>query len=117
MACVSIVSIGVLLTYVIILGRCPRGDKCSGIHDIHRTAICQSVLRGITCSAGDDCDLTHESSSQVAPTSAALLHTWGIAKQAQPVLSAICANALTIAAGPDVDPNIVPCRILTAPVR
>lgn len=49
-------------------GRCPRGDKCFGIHDIHRTAICQSVLRGVKCSAGDDCDLTHESSSQVAPT-------------------------------------------------
>lgn len=68
MRCVSIVSMCVLLTSVIILGQCPRGDKCSGIHDIHRTAICQSVLRGVACSAGDDCDLTHESSSQVAPT-------------------------------------------------
>jgi hypothetical protein len=68
MGCVSIASTGVLLTFVIFVGQCPRGDKCFGIHDIHRTAICQSVLRGVTCSAGDDCDLTHKSSSQVAPT-------------------------------------------------
>jgi hypothetical protein len=65
---VSISSEDGLLTGVFLVGRCSRGDKCFGIHDIHRTAICQSVLRGIKCSAGDDCDLTHESSSQVAPT-------------------------------------------------
>lgn len=49
-------------------GRCPRGDKCFGIHDVHRIAICQSVLRGAECSAGADCDLTHKTSPQVAPT-------------------------------------------------
>ncbi|ERF68548.1 hypothetical protein EPUS_04646 [Endocarpon pusillum Z07020] len=49
-------------------GRCSRGDKCFGIHDAARTAICPSVLRGIDCPAGEDCDLSHESSSKVAPT-------------------------------------------------
>ena len=59
---------GCLANICVSVGRCPRGDKCFGIHDINRTAICQSVLRGVQCSAGDDCDLAHESSPQVAPT-------------------------------------------------
>ena len=49
--------------------------------------------------------------------SADLLHTSDIAKGAQTALSGTCASALTIAAAPGVDRSIVPCPMLTAPVK
>ena len=52
----------------VMIGQCSRGNRCFGIHDANRTALCPSVLRGTKCPAGEECDLTHQTSPQVAPT-------------------------------------------------
>lgn len=53
-------------------GKCPFGLSCHYAHDPEEVAICPAFLKN-TCTAGDDCDLSHEVSYSRVPACAYFL--------------------------------------------
>ncbi|KAK3722191.1 hypothetical protein LTR37_002624 [Vermiconidia calcicola] len=55
-----------------VTGKCPFGLSCHYAHDPEEVAICPAFLKN-TCTAGDDCDLSHEVSYSRVPACAYFL--------------------------------------------
>lgn len=49
------------------IGTCYKGPSCSFVHDPNKVAICKEFLQTGKCSAGMNCDLSHEPSPHRSP--------------------------------------------------